>query len=245
MSAGLQLSRREFLAYASVFGWIPFLRPHHIHLAGARFRIIYNGHSKRRYLLIHGDEESARSVLLRNIERHEGIAFIIENLTRNVQVAGGQIDPNRMFTRAGAAASLRQWNPQWGPEQIEQALRVLDKGREKLLKALLPPPGGLLIVLHNNSAAYSVVDEEPVSDAVSIRNPGNPHAFFLCTNENDFRILAGSTYNVVLQNKPKQDDGSLSVVAALRGVRYVNLEVGLGNPVRQSEMLAWAEWTLP
>ena len=101
------------------------------------------------------------------------------------------------------------------------------------------------MALHNNGEGYSVADEQPISDAGSIREPGNPHAFLLCTDEGDFRKLSTSPYNVVLQNKaPKEDDGSLSRLAAARGVRYVNLEVGLGHAGRQKEMLDWVEWNL-
>jgi hypothetical protein len=109
----------------------------------------------------------------------------------------------------------------------------------------MPPPGGLIIALHNNSQGYSVTDEEPISDAKSIREPSNPHAFFLCTDPDDFKLLSTSGYNVVLQQHPStEDDGSLSRLAALRGVRYVNLEVAHGNAERQKEMLDWMEWTL-
>ena len=89
-------------------------------------------------------------------------------------------------------------------------------------------------------------DEVPISDSVSLREPANPHAFFLCTNPGDFSALAKSPYNVVLQQKkPEDDDGSLSRLAALRGVRYVNLEVRHGNADRQLEMLRWLDWNLP
>ena len=241
-----QLSRRDFLAFGSAFGWIPFLRPHHISLAGARFRIHYNGRSKRRYLLIHGNEESAREVLLYHIRRHQGIAYEIETHTRNIQVAGGSVDPNRMFSHAGAEASLRRLNPDWTPDRIAAALRILDAGRERLVRAFFPPPGGLTVALHNNSPSYSVEDEEADSDAGSLREPDNPHAFFICTSPDDFRILATSPYNVLLQNKkPTIDDGSLSRLAAARVVRYVNLEVALGQPDRQREMLNWLDWNLP
>jgi hypothetical protein len=239
------LSRRDFLAYASIFGWIPFFRPRHISLAGARFRIIRNGRSKRRYLLIHGNEETARQVLVRHMEAHQGIAYVVESKTRNVPVESGVIDPNRMFSRAGAEANLKKLNPNWTPDRIQAALAMLDHGREHLVKALFPPAGGLLVALHNNSEGYSVADEEPISDAKSIREPENLHDFFLCTDPEDFRKLSTSGYNVVLQQRaPTQDDGSLSRLAAARGVRYVNLEVAAGHSGRQKEMLDWLEWTL-
>jgi hypothetical protein len=234
-------SRRDFLA----FGWFPFFQAKHIHLAGARFRIHRNGRGKRRYLLIHGNEETAREVLRAHIRTHEGIGYEVEGHARNVAVNGGLIDPNRMFSRAGAEASLKRLNADWPPEKVGAALAVLDRGREKLVSALLPPRGGLTVALHNNSAGYSVEDERPISDAVSIREPANPHAFFLCTDPADYRRLAESAYNVVLQQKPPgADDGSLSRLAAARGERYINLEVGLGHAARQKEMLDWLEWVV-
>ena len=240
-----RLSRREFLAAGSILGWIPFLRPKHIQLAGARFRIVRNGDEPRRYLLIHGNEETARQVLTRHIQSHEGIAYLIENHTRDVAVAGGKLDPNRMFSRVGAEANLKQLNRDWPAGRIEAALGELDHGREKLVRAFTPPVGGLTIALHNNTGRYSVAEEEPISDAGSIREPDNPHAFFLCTDPEDFRKLSASPYNVVLQqHAPREDDGSLSRLAAARGFRYVNLEVGMAQATRQKEMLDWLEWNL-
>ena len=242
MSRDSAWSRREFL----IFGWLPFFHRKHIQLAGARFRIVRHDHPSRHFLLIHGDEQTARAVLTRFMGSHDGIAFLIESRTRNVPIDSGMIDPNRMFSRTGAEASLNNLNPNWMPRQIEDALRVLDRGREHLVKTLLPPRGGLLMALHNNSEAYSVNDEVPISDATSLSEPGNPHAFFLCTDPADFAILKQSPYNAVLQrDKPQQDDGSLSRLAARRGARYMNLEVRHGDADRQWEMLLWADGNLP
>jgi hypothetical protein len=123
-------SRREFLAYGSILGWFPFFRPKHISLAGANFRIVRNGKSPRRYLLIHGNEETAREVLIRHMKAHQGIAYVIQNHTRNVTIDSGQLDPNRMFSRVGAEANLRRLNGDWQTDRIQSALAVLDRGRE-------------------------------------------------------------------------------------------------------------------
>lgn len=241
-SAAARWSRREFLA----FGWLPFLRRKHISLAGVRFRILRNGRDQRHFLMIHGNEETARAVLTRFMETQEGTAYIIESRTRNVRVDSGEIDPNRMFSRVGAEANLKTLNPTWTEGQLEHALHTLDRGREHLLRSLLPRDHRLIFALHNNSENYSVADEAPLSDATSLRQPGNPHAFFLCTDPADYAILSQSGYNVVLQHdKPSADDGSLSHVCAQRGVRYLNLEVRLGDGDRQLEMLRWAHWNLP
>ncbi|HTS62378.1 MAG TPA: hypothetical protein VMH28_10150 [Candidatus Acidoferrales bacterium] len=236
-----RVSRREVLGLI----WLPFFRPGHISLAGARFRIMRNGGSKRRYVLIHGNEESAREVLVRHMQTHDGIAYVIESHTRNVPAGILQFDPNRVFSRAGAEANIARLNPNAAPEAVQHALHLLDGGREKLIRALTPPRGGLTVALHNNSQGYSVADEVPISDQTSLREPGNPHAFFLCTDPQDFEVLKTSPYNVVLQqHAPKTDDGSLSRIAAARGFRYVNLEVGIGHPERQREMISWLEWKL-
>ena len=50
-----------------------------------------------------------------------------------------------------------------------------------------------------------------------------------------------SPYNVILQNKPNPDDGSLSRLAARRGFRYINLECALGERTAQVERVNWLE----
>jgi hypothetical protein len=168
---------------------------------------------------------------------------VIESRTRLVPVDSLKLDPNRMFSRVGAKTNLTMLNADAAPHQLDQALQVLDRGREKLLRALTPPRGGITIALHNNGPGYSVTTEVPISDQTSLREPGNPHAFFLCTDPRDFDVLKTSPYNVVLQqHTPSQDDGSLSRLAAARGFRYVNLEVAAGQTERQREMLNWLEW---
>lgn len=230
------LHRRELLLGA--FG---FFRRTTISLADARFRIVRNGGSPRRYIHIHGNEPTAREVLSAHMRRHSGTAFFIEGNERNVRIGSGLLDPNRMFTREGADRNLRTLNPAWTSAQIDAALDQLDDARERLLKEILPRSGALLIAVHNNAQGYSVKDEIPISDQVSVRRAESPHEFFLCTQPADFHKLAASPYNVVLQNQPKgPEDGSLSRLAARRGLRYVNLECGIGKAAIQTEMLEWA-----
>ena len=83
-------TRRDFLFAgigATFSGWPPWHRPKEIDLAEARFRIVYNGRSARRYLWIHGDEQTAREVLEKHIASHKGVAFFIESQTRDVPLA--------------------------------------------------------------------------------------------------------------------------------------------------------------
>jgi len=176
---------------------------------------------------------------------NEGIAYVIESKTRNVSVEGLQIDPNRMFSREGAEASLQRLNAGADQAAVRRALDTLDRGRERLVRALTPPKGGLTFALHNNSESYSVRNEVSISDKSSLKETGDPHAFFLCTDPADFEILSKSPYNAVLQqHPPPPDDGSLSRLAAKRGFRYINLEVAAGQADRQTEMAWWVAWNL-
>ncbi|MBI5083933.1 MAG: hypothetical protein HZB13_04975 [Acidobacteria bacterium] len=175
-----------------------------------------------------------------------GVAFSVTGGNRLVKVAGGVLDPNRMYSRAGAEKSYRRLNPEWSHAEIQRALDWLDRARPKLVKALLPPKGGLLFALHNNARGYSAEDEVGISQAGSLPRRAEPHEFFLATNVEDYKLLSKGPYNVVLQSSPEgEDDGSMSRLCARLGVRYVNLEVGAGKLELQKEMMNWLENTLP
>lgn len=200
--------------------------------------------SPRRFLVIHGDETTARDVLSDYMYDHYGVAYMVMNTTRNVQIEGVTIDPNRMFSRAGAQKSIDSLNPGIAAEKREQALAFLDRERGKLLKKLTPGKGSRLFALHNNRD-YSVKDEIAASDKTSLPQPNEPTDFFLCTDPRDFAILSKSPFNVVLQTKPEPDDGSLSRLAARRGFRYINLECAIGSYEAQLQRVRWLDDRLP
>ena len=236
-------SRREFLIAA---GFLPFFgHRDRVKMAGIEFRIVRRGSSPHRYLHIHGNETTARDVLLEDVTAHGGTALLIQSDVRYVPIKSGRIDPNRMFSREGAEKNLRTLNPKWSEAQIENAALALEHDRHKFLRAITPPKGGRIVALHNNSNGYSVESEVAISDKTSLKDASNPHEFFLATDAADYGKLASSPYNVVLQNTaPKDDDGSLSRLAAKMGIRYINLECGLGKIERQRELLGWLEGNL-
>jgi len=237
------ITRRSFLLAG--LGWFPLFRKKEFACAGIRFRIERKGRSKRRYLLLHGDEETARGVLTAHLKKHSGVAHLAAGNTRTVYYNGVRFDPNRIWSAEGAARNLKLLNPYAPERDLANARWMLNRERGRLIEKLMPPRGGLLIALHNNSRGYSVETEIPISDRAALADKENPHEFFLCTDPADFVRLARSPYNVVLQDKaPQTDDGSLSRLAARLGVRYVNLEAGLGKADRQREMLEWLEKNL-
>ena len=237
------LTRRSLL-FAG-FGLIQ----HHLDvvvLAGIEFESWGAGRGPRSYLRIHGNEQTAKEALLAHLATRPGPALLVRGSSRNVTVAGGRLDPNRMFTREGADKSYWRLNPEWGPGEVAKALDWLDRERPRLLERLLPEKGGLLVSAHNNSEGYSVEDEVASSDRLHLPRRREPHEFFLATSESDFKKLAQGPYNVVLQSGQKgEEDGSLSRTCARLGVRYVNLEVGSGKLAMQIEMLGFLEKALP
>jgi len=191
-------SRRDFVALSvagPLVGWLPWFRPKELAVGDARFRIVRNRRSTRRYVLLDGDQDAARQVLLHHMESQRGTAYLIEGAAREVAIGGGKLDPNRMFSRAGADKSLRSLNPGWNEGQVTAALDLLDSQREKLLDALIPPDRGLLIALGSGGAA-SATDAAATAEQRSLPQPDTPQAFYLCTDRGDYQALAASPYAI-------------------------------------------------
>ena len=103
------MERRSFLAIG--LGLNPFHKPE-FEIAGINFHVRrYGFFGTHRYLLIHGDEKTAREVLDTWMYFHPGTAYFSAAPTRNVRLSGGVVDPNRMFSRVGAEANLKSLNP--------------------------------------------------------------------------------------------------------------------------------------
>lgn len=240
----IRVTRRAMLAAAIPLALRGETRT--VALAGVRFRRIRNGKSNRSYLLIHGNERTAREVLEAHLRTAAGKGHLVTGMERLARVRGLALDPNRMFSRAGAERSFRRLNAGAGEAKIEAALAWLDGARPALIEALMPPEGGLIVAMHNNSEGYSLEDEVGLSESVHLPSRATPNDFMLATAASDFEILSGSPFNAVLQAAAlPNDDGSLSRLAAAHGVRYVNIEAYAGRRAEQERMLAWVEKNLP
>ena len=209
------------------------------------FKVVKKGNSDRKFIWLHGDEQTAKMALEHHINKYGGTAFFIMNNLRDVEFHGGLIDPNRIFSSYGAKRNIHKYNPHWPAIKKQQLHDGLNKDRSSFLKAIFPNNGGLLIALHNNYKGYNVHEEVAISDSISIKKDQNPRDFYLCTNREDFELLAKSPFNVVLQeNSPKKDNGSLSWAAIDNNVRYINIETRLGWLSMQKRMLAYIEKNL-
>ena len=209
---------------------------------GIKFEVKKNGYSNINYILIHGDEETARMLLNEHIQKYQGRAFFIKSKEREVSIGPTIVDPNRIFSRAGAEKALKKFKTDWKSKELKDLLDHLDNNRNKFLFNLFPSKGGLLIALHNNFRGYNVKDELNKSQSHSIKEDQNPRDFIICTNENDYKKLKSGPYNIVLQSTMKEkNDGSLSWAAIDNGVRYINIETRLGWLSQQRKMLDFVE----
>lgn len=234
------LSRRAWC-----FALLPLAACRKTSVGGIQFRKLSRGGRDRHYLHVHGNETTARQLLEEHMKSAKGTAFLVRSEKRMVPLGALEIDPNRMFSRAGAESNLRRVNRSLSEAALQNAVMKLERDRWAFARRVLPPPGGLLIALHNNSAGYSVEDEVPLSDEVSLADRAHPHEFMLVTRADDFAIMKRSPFNVVLQAQAEPDDGSMSRLCARLGIRYVNIEAGQGQYERQKQMLEWLEANLP
>ena len=127
------ISRRDVLVFGSIGSLLapvahlfPWWKPKDVVLGDGRFDILRGKHPKRHYILIHGDEATARDILTKHVQTHPGVAFLTESKTRTIPIDSGQVDPNRVFSRGGAAESLKKYNPNWNGRQIQDALNLLE-----------------------------------------------------------------------------------------------------------------------
>jgi hypothetical protein len=230
----------------AIFGWLPaFFGRSDVSLAGVRAHRLHRNEGPRRYLVIHGDETTAKSVLTSWMATHGGTGYVVRSQTREVELNGLKIDPNQLWSRSGAERSLQNLNPAADRVKLELVLNQLDKHRPEALRRLTPASGSRLFALHNNAHGYSMLDELESSDKTSTPQKEQPRYFFLCTDPGDFEKLRQSPYNVVLQTQANPDDGSLSRLAARHAFRYINLECALGDYNAQMERVEWLEANLP
>jgi hypothetical protein len=123
----------------------------------------------------------------------------------------------------------------------------------------------MIVALHNNKntpakiktkwlfwhelepESYSIVSYIKRNDASSDSNKScsdiyinpalNNSEFFIVTEKKDFNALVEKQFTVVLQNSTPVDDGSLSIYAQQKNIRYINAEAKMGNLQGQIHML--------
>ncbi len=151
-----------------------------------------------------------------------------------------EFDPNRMFTDGGAQKTLSAESP-----APEGAIRIVRNFATNVLNSYHLNRQSIIVTLHNNSeGSYSVLSYLPGGEyeldasQVYVNRRRDPDDFYFVTTKAFFDGLKDRGFNVVLQNNRfATDDGSLSVLAGLKGIPYVNVEAQLGHLKEQEKML--------
>jgi hypothetical protein len=206
------------------------------------------------FLVLHADEQTAVQAGLEAIRARGGrLVEVVAQGRRYVafEMNGEtwRFDPNRIFTEAGAEATLSQRSGSAPPEVVAEVRRFansildayrLDRGLPPRLPVDFP-----IITLHNNaegeySAASYLPEGDHAEDAIAVHLPpdADPDDFFFVTHPAIYTGLAAEGLTVVLQdNAQVTDDGSLSVWASRQDIPYVNVEAEHGHRERQIAML--------
>lgn len=194
-------------------------------------------------LNLHDDEitsmEAARNVL----QQSGGVLVNISNnyerlVSFTFKGKTYQFDPNRMFTRLGIMGDFVKQNKTCNPA----AVRAIEGFAKFLLSKI--PRTSTLIALHNNDhnnfSIYSYLKDEDLKKDVQAIYSNDSHDvdnFFLTTDRKIFTTLRESGYNVILQHKKADDDGSLSIFYGRRNKSYVNVEAETGQVKQQEQMI--------
>jgi len=148
-------------------------------------------------------------------------------------------DPNRIFTLAGAEATLRNY----GNYSVEARNITYDFAMMLVDSFLIGEK--LIVTLHNNTGGgYSAESYLPngayASDnaIVHIVSGADTDDFYYVTEQRFYDFLSAKGYNIVLQNNNQViDDGSLSVFCGMKNISYINVEAQVGHYTQQLQML--------
>jgi hypothetical protein len=144
-------------------------------------------------------------------------------------------DPNRMFTKEGAAASLTQYSVPGSVSQL--AIDSVVAFGQAVLQAYRFDSEDLILAIHNNGGSnYSAASYLPgaayaaEASKVSIPDPATQRNFFLVTSSANYNGLVEQGQNVVMQADNATNDGSLSYYAqVVRNKNYMNIEGAAAN----------------
>lgn len=214
---------------------------------------------------MHSNETTSVQAAQDTVRQTQGTMLILENNgERNVSFMfnGTQyrVDPNRIFTVAGAEKTLLRLNHRarhLGAQERARLVSEVIRFGNRILDEFNILHKDTVIALHNNTD-----HAHDHTDSLSIRSfrPGealahearefqeNPDQdkddFAYVNSEEDYRRLHASGFNVVLYEKNQgTDDGSLIVICSRYGRRYMNIEAQHGHRVIQNTMLTKATET--
>ncbi|MFM7310367.1 MAG: hypothetical protein ACKOZY_07145 [Flavobacteriales bacterium] len=157
------------------------------------------------------------------------ISFIMDGETYHA-------DPNRMFSERGRRNTLKYY----GRHSSSAELHLQCIAESVLSNLKKQSTDRRIVALHNNTEGALTIhsfDEPGTSAHIHVNPNQDPDDFIIVTEILDFLFLADRGYNVTLQSREVEDDGSLSVWCAKNGYRYANIEAQEGHVDQQAEMI--------
>ena len=110
--------RYKYFYYIAHFSLLFAMETSELSYCGIKFEVKKNGYSDINYILIHGDEETARMLLNEHIQNNQGRAFFIKSKEREVPIGLTIVDPNRIFSRPGAEKALKKFKTDWQSKEL-------------------------------------------------------------------------------------------------------------------------------
>ena len=146
-------------------------------------------------------------------------------------------DPNRIYSDFGIFKTLKSYRS-FTAENKKKVRIFSEYVTDSLLK-----DAEIVIAVHNNMKGYSL--EQYLPDSIFAKSAAqihynkerSPHDFYFVNEYAHFRYFKHLGYNVILQSKDPEDDGSLSVYCARKKIPYINIEALEGHFEEQYEML--------
>ena len=86
------------------------LTTNEIFIGEISFKVVQKGTSDRRYIWLHGDEQTAKMALENHMSSNQGIAYFIKNNKREVYISEAKIDPKRIFTSIYPKKKINKFN---------------------------------------------------------------------------------------------------------------------------------------
>ena len=149
-------------------------------------------------------------------------------------------DPNRIFSLVGIKNTLLKLNPYVKriPLEVEEGIKRFS---DSLLSIFLQDLGsGYLVAIHNNTnnnfSVRSYINSKNAT-ATYVNSNEDIDNFFIVNTISDFEYFKSINRNVVCQNEEGLDDGSLSIYCTKNNIRYINIEVEMGNVKKHREMI--------
>ena len=149
-------------------------------------------------------------------------------------------DPNRIFSLVGIKNTLLKLNPNVKsiPLEVEEGIQRFSDSLLSIFRRELD--SGYLVAIHNNTnnnfSVRSYVNSKNVI-ATYVNSDEDIDNFYIVNTLSDFEYFKSINRNVVCQREEVLDDGSLSIYCTKNNIRYINIEVEMGNVKKHREMI--------